>query len=208
MHMHWSWRSSTKAAQKLPNDHQQQIRDALGRLAILCRTEEIPKERVFLADETFCYIRPVSRFTWNLKNDKSVPVFGKEEKGGFTVMLGSTLAGNLLPIQILVEGKLHRALQKFLADLQEAWEEATSDEDVPYAMHREGGHMLAATGQKHWTTVETLKAWIRCVVWPAHVNSCRTRSEDPETCASIVHIDAYPVHKDSSFREWMSTRYS
>jgi hypothetical protein len=59
--LEWSWRAGTKAAQKLPEDHADLINDALLRIAYLSAKYNIPRCRVFMADETFLHYTPESK---------------------------------------------------------------------------------------------------------------------------------------------------
>lgn len=59
--MGWSWRCSTKAAQKLPDDADEQVARALQRIAALSMRHVIPANRVFMADETFMFYTPESK---------------------------------------------------------------------------------------------------------------------------------------------------
>jgi hypothetical protein len=57
----WSWRVGTKAAQKLPDNWEQLIDQALQRIAAMASLCNIPPERVFMADETFLFYQPESK---------------------------------------------------------------------------------------------------------------------------------------------------
>ena len=59
--MGWSWRCSTNAAQKLPPDAEDQVEQALQRIAALSMRYCIPPQRVFMADETFMFYTPESK---------------------------------------------------------------------------------------------------------------------------------------------------
>jgi hypothetical protein len=56
-----SWRASTKAAQKLPEDWESLIHRALQRIAAAAASHDIPSERVYMADETFMFYTPESK---------------------------------------------------------------------------------------------------------------------------------------------------
>lgn len=63
----WSWRKDTEAAQKLPDNFEQLIEDAFLHLAYLIARYNIPRQRVFMADETFLYYSPESRCVPNYR---------------------------------------------------------------------------------------------------------------------------------------------
>ena len=69
----YSWRVSTKAAQKLPDNWQELRDEALQRIAALTAKYNIPKERVFMADETFLFYSPESKCALQ-KHEHSVTI--------------------------------------------------------------------------------------------------------------------------------------
>ena len=44
-------------------------------------------------------------------------------------------------------------------------------------------------------------------MWGNHVAECVAVDKDPLLCKCIPHVDAYPVHISSEFREWMAKEY-
>ena len=59
--LHFSWRVGTKAAQKLPDNWEELVDEALQRIAAMTMKHNIPPARVFMADETFLFYRPESK---------------------------------------------------------------------------------------------------------------------------------------------------
>ena len=112
--LRWSWRASTAAAQGTPANADTLVGDMLQQIAYLCRVHCIPHERVFMADETFAHLTPDSRFTFAPENSKEVHVTGKEDKAGVTVMVTSSAAGTMLPMQAITKGQTQQALRKFI----------------------------------------------------------------------------------------------
>ena len=104
--MDWRFRKATGELQKVPDDWEQQRDTMLKRLAILCHVNEVPPERVIMADETFLRMRPHRGYTWTATGDNSISVRGMAEKAGVTVMIASDAAGNMLPMQVRVTCRL------------------------------------------------------------------------------------------------------
>jgi hypothetical protein len=57
----WTLRRRTKAAQKLPANWEDLRDDALMRIAIVAARKNISADRVYCADETFCFYLPAGR---------------------------------------------------------------------------------------------------------------------------------------------------
>jgi hypothetical protein len=112
----WTWRASTSSAQSTPADANQKIEDMLLRIAYLCRAHSIPSERLFMADETFAHLSPDSRFTFAPEGAKEVRVTGKDDKLGVTVMVTSSAAGKMLPMQAIASATTQQAHGKFNAN--------------------------------------------------------------------------------------------
>jgi hypothetical protein len=113
-YLRWSWRSSTSAAQSTPSNADQLTDEMLQRIAYLCRAHCIPPERTFMADETYAHLTPDSHFTFAPEGSKEVHMTGKEDKLGVTVMVTSTAAGAMLPMQAIAKGITQLALRKFV----------------------------------------------------------------------------------------------
>lgn len=112
-HLKWTWRASTSAAQSLPNDADTQIQEMLQRIAYLVVAYCIALERVFMVDETFAHMSPDSRFTYAPEGSKETNVVGKEHKLGVTVMVTSTVAGSMVPMQVIAKGATEKSLHNF-----------------------------------------------------------------------------------------------
>lgn len=170
----------------------------------------------------------VCRYTWDECGSKEVPTIGKEAKDGFTVMVGHTAAGEMLPFQLIAKGTTHACLNKFIehqpgfkvraggarkpnagpaAKARYTKIDGQLADNPPFFYDQETGHILCAGDKSHWTNASTLRLWIEQIVWPKHVADCEARGLDPLKAKSIVHIDAYPVHLSAEFREWIKRKY-
>ena len=155
---------------------------------------------------------------------------GKEDKGGFTVMFGSTadptVNDGLLPMLIITKSKTAQAISKILREdkagahfAAREGEKHTGSKTAwayppPFHRHTTDGHIITAGGHTHWMNPPALKLWITEIVWPAHVAACQRGAPgapgmplDPLVAHSVVHIDAYPVHIDKMFIAWLKKHY-
>ena len=61
-------------------------------------------------DQTGVHLVPSARWTYEKVNSDSVAVIGAEDKRQITVCLASSLDGELLPLQLIFQGKTDRSL--------------------------------------------------------------------------------------------------
>ena len=80
----------------------------VDRIADVVREFHIPPELVINLDETGVKIVPVSTWTLEKKGVTQVPIVGIEDKQQITAVLATTLDGQLLPPQLLYEGRTNR----------------------------------------------------------------------------------------------------
>jgi hypothetical protein len=81
------------------------------RVAYLIKAYSILPELVVNTDQTGIYLIPIGgAHTWALKGSKHVLVHGIEDKRQTTVSVSSTVAGGLLPFQVVFTGLIQRSL--------------------------------------------------------------------------------------------------
>ena len=92
------------------------------------------------ADQTGLCLIPTGNKMWTEKGTKQVDVFGKEEKRQFTLMVGTSAAGDILPFQSIHKGKTTGILQ-----------------GVQYRKEgKELGFCWVPGGQKHWSSFKSM----------------------------------------------------
>jgi hypothetical protein len=116
------------------------------------------------------------RRTYAEMGSREVAVSNSQAKHGCTCCITSNGAGVLEPMQIIVKGKTHASLSKFITHDQTEWKKIGCDhteleEDgarqlnlssAPSNTHSDG-HMLIAGNNTHWTNASILQEWIRKV---------------------------------------------
>ena len=100
--------TGTKAARKLPADFPLQKSNFLERISDVVGRHCIPGELIVNLDETGLKIVPVSSYTLADVGSKQVPIIGLEDKREITALLACSLHGNLLPPQLIYQGKSDR----------------------------------------------------------------------------------------------------
>ena len=78
--MRWSERRTTRAAQKLPTNHEEILHDAFLREAFVIHDHAIPAELRVNTDQTQTVYQQGTKTTWNQKGAKQVAVIGHDEK--------------------------------------------------------------------------------------------------------------------------------
>ncbi|KDQ16768.1 hypothetical protein BOTBODRAFT_82721, partial [Botryobasidium botryosum FD-172 SS1] len=104
-HLRWSFRRTTRAAQKVPANA-----DALGFelvmwLVSLIKDHDIPAPLIVNLDQTNCEYAPGTDLTWTTRGAKQVDAVGQGDKRAFTLTPIISMAGDLLPFQAVYSGK-------------------------------------------------------------------------------------------------------
>ncbi|KAJ7330319.1 hypothetical protein DFH08DRAFT_708927, partial [Mycena albidolilacea] len=101
----WSERRSTKAAQKLPANHEKILEEAFFHLAHTIRDYAVPAPLIVNTDQTQIVYQQGTGSTWTQRGSKQVAVVGQEEKRAFTLVPSISAGGKLLPMQAVFQGK-------------------------------------------------------------------------------------------------------
>lgn len=137
----WSWRSTTQAAQKLPDNWESLCVDLAHRLTWNIALHDVPPELVINADQTgVCYLGTGNK-TWDVTGSKQVAAVGKEEKRQFTLMVAITSAGQALPFQAIFKGGTELSLPSKHA--RKPCEDS--------------GFLFTSGGARHWSTLECMQ---------------------------------------------------
>ncbi|QRV79944.1 DDE superfamily endonuclease [Ceratobasidium sp. AG-Ba] len=175
----WSWRATTQAAQKLPDNWLQQCTDFACWLTWNITLNSVPPELVINADQTD--IQGLA---------KQIAAIGKGKKQQFTLMVAVASSGDILPFQAIFKGKTKNSL--------------------PSERTREDGKLVGFQftpgGEKHWSTLATMKEWVdECVV--PYANRKRQELGRLPTQKAILILDCWSVHKGEEFLTWMKASH-
>lgn len=192
--LNWVMRKPTKAARKIPVEAPELI--FILYLRISCSIRDAPITRPALIvnfDQTQVIYHLGGGLTYDVRGTKQVPVINHEEKRAFTLTVGVSLAGDLLPFHATFKGKSKQSLPKATAPKMN---EANAL-----------GFVFDFSGNdSYWRTMDCLKNYVSSIVVPYWT---RIKEENglPPDQECILQLDIWAVHRSAEFREWMSENY-
>lgn len=185
----WSERRATRAAQKLPPNHEQILSDSFLRQACIIRDHAIPAELRANTDQTQTVYQMGNKTTWNLRGVKQVSTVGMEEKRAFTLVPTITANGEILPMQAIFQGQT-----------------TASCPSLESAQYRDaitlGFKFEPSKTKTYWSTQATMKSLVNDIITP-HFDKKKRELGLPPTQCSLWTIDCWSVHKSEEFRTWM-----
>lgn len=193
----WSKRKGTQAGQKLPADAEDQMEACAFRLAIAITDHDIPATCVVNGDQTGNTFSQSGQSTYAETGTNQVTVVGKEDKRAFTIMVGISMSGDVLPFQVIYTGQTVTSLPKL--DEPGSVYKTANDEAKRLKFRFEPG------GKKHWSNMSTMKDYVTHIL-AAYFNTQRTRLGRPNQICIWV-IDCWSVHRSQEFRYWMRDNY-
>ena len=107
--MGWNERRATKAAQKLPANHEEILMNAFLREAYVVHDHAIPAALRVNTDQTQMVYQQGTQRTWNESGAKQVSTVGQEEKRAFTLVPSISASGVVLPMQAIFMGKTNQS---------------------------------------------------------------------------------------------------
>ena len=110
--------------------------------------EEICQEMIVNWDQTGINYVPVSSWTMEKEGPRRVELIGKEDKRQITVLFAGSMHGDLLPLQVIYQGKSARCLPTY--NFPENW-------SVIYTPN-------------HWSNEKTMEEYIKVVIIPYFEN--------------------------------------
>lgn len=195
----WSKRKGTQAGQKVPVDAPDQMRAHALRLAIDIRDYSIPASCCANSDQTGNnYSRP-GLSTYDPTGADQVTIVGKEDKRAFTIMVGISMSGEVLPFQIMYAGKTETSLPE-VDDPNSEFKDANSKA-------KRIGFRFEPTGipGNHWSNLATMKSYVRKVLSVYFDKQRALLNRKTQVC--LWTIDCWSVHRSQEFRDWMRGNY-
>jgi hypothetical protein len=191
--MGWSERRATKAAQKLPENHEQILKEAHLREAHCIRDYNVPAALRVNTDQTQMTYQHGTNRTWNESGVKQVATVGQEEKRAFTLVPSISASGVLLPMQAVFVGKTDASCPNAKAP---AYNEAM---ELNFKM------VPSKTGT-YWSTEATMESLVDETIAP-YFDKTKKDLGLSSTQHSIWKIDCWSVHKSAEFRAWMKKNH-
>ncbi|ELT87687.1 hypothetical protein CAPTEDRAFT_199284 [Capitella teleta] len=119
-------RKGTKASKKKPDDFPAIKGDFLDRFVHAAR--DIPPEMIVNFDQTGLSIVPTSSWTLAEKGAKQVEIVGLDDKRQITALLGCSLTGDLLPLQLIYTGKTDKCHPSYA--FPDDWQELLASNNI------------------------------------------------------------------------------
>lgn len=181
----WSLRKGTQAAQKLPEDWEDQCVRSFLRKAYSIKEEDIPIALYVNSDQTQILYAPGNQMTWNQTGSKQVAVVGIDEKRAFTLLVSVAADGTILPFQAIYQGKTKLSLPV-----------ATSPN---YADVIDAEFKLEPSGTKtYWSNQQTMRRFVDDILTP-YFERRKVEFSLPTEQKSLWQIDVWSVHRSDEF---------
>ncbi|KAI9057076.1 hypothetical protein FKP32DRAFT_1584394 [Trametes sanguinea] len=195
--MNWSSRKGTRAARKIPSNGADLCELTFLRLVFAIALHGIKPSMIINADQAGITLMPSGKQTYEVRGSKDVTVHAHEEKRQMTVVVASSLDGQILPFQSVWGGSTEASLPS---------------KDAPRRDEADRlGFKYAHGDTRHWSSKETTKKWIVEVLIPFLDEQIKNDPSLNEDSKSILLIDVWPVHiakkNPDDFLPWMHATY-
>jgi hypothetical protein len=138
-------------------------------------------------DQTGVHLVPSSNWTFEAVGSSSVAVIGAEDKRQITACIASSLSGELLPLQLIFQGKTARALP------------VRTPEAIASQIH-------LTFSDNHWSNQTTMQQYVEKIIVP-YSERCIERHRLASDAHVILVLDVWAVHKSEEFRRYIRTKH-
>ncbi|EJD35280.1 hypothetical protein AURDEDRAFT_26774, partial [Auricularia subglabra TFB-10046 SS5] len=189
----WTQRKATRAAQKTPANHAEVCLHSFLRQSVTIRDYVIHAALRANIDQTIVVLQDAGKLTYNPRGAKQVAVLGVDEKRAFTVLVGVTATGALLPFQVIMKGKSKVSIPRPDAPM---WQEAS---DL-------GFQFVWSNNDTHWSMQQTMRQYVDKILVP-HFARVKRDLGLPADQECLLQLDCWSVHRSDEFRSWIKTAY-
>ncbi|KLO09796.1 hypothetical protein SCHPADRAFT_788445, partial [Schizopora paradoxa] len=192
--LNWVMRKPTRAAKKVPQDAEDQIYRSFLRISLSFRDARIQHAALMINfDQTQIVYHLGSGFSYDVRGTKQVSVVNHEEKRAFTLTVGISLAGDLLPFHATFKGKSNQSLPKTTASKYDAAEDL-------------GFVFSYSNTDTYWATLDIVKLYISDIVVPYwDKKKAELGCKPSQEC--ILQMDVWSVHRSKDLRDWLRDTY-
>ena len=183
----WTWRVRTTTASKLPLDWRQQGIEAAKRVAFNMQVHKVHPSLIINMDQTGVHLAPVDSRTYEAFGSKEVKVIGTDDKRQITACVASSLDGDLLPLQLIFQGKTPACHPPLTDSARAAFVHLTHSPN-------------------HWSNQETMQEWISEVLIP-YADRRVAQHNLPFDSHIVLVLDVWAVHKSEEFRRFLRTHH-
>lgn len=173
--MEYNRRKGTKAARNKPENFDGIRSEFFKRISDSVKKHAIPPSMVINWDQTGINIVPVGEWTLAPQGSKQVQIFGLGDKRQITVLFSVTLDGQLLPPQLLYEGKTEQCHPQI---------KFPSDWDIWHTPN-------------HWSNESSMLRFIDKIIIP-YFENCRRELKLKKDQKGLVIFDVFNAHRTDS----------
>ena len=148
---------------------------------------QIHPSMVVNMDQTGVHLVSASSWTYEMVGSNDGAVVGAEDKRQITACVAASLRGDLLPLQLIFQGKTERSLPV------STYASAAARVDITHS-------------NNHWSTQETMQRWIVRVLLPHTERMIELHSLDANAHILLL-LDCWAVHKSAEFRGWLQQEH-
>ncbi|EIW85804.1 hypothetical protein CONPUDRAFT_47610, partial [Coniophora puteana RWD-64-598 SS2] len=189
----WVVRSSTRAAQKTPDNAEEQIFELFLRLVSWFR-DTVTRHPSLLVnfDQTQVVMADTTANTFDVEGSRQISVLGKEEKRAFTAVVGVSASGDVLPTQFIFKGATERSIPSPNA---RGRGEASSL-----------GFVYSWNHLNYWSNLSTMEQYFANIIVPYFTNQ-KLLLGYPDNQECVVLLDCWSVHRSLAFRSLIRRRW-
>src|SRR5690606_22792260 len=153
-------------------------------LALSC---QVHPSLVINMNQTGVHLVPSAGWTVTYEriNSAAMAVLGAEDKRQITVCLASSLDGELLPLQLIFQGKTDRSLPAATAYSLSSRADITCSEN-------------------HWSSQQTMQRYIEKVILPYSERAIQRHTLHSDAEITLV-LDGWSEHRSEEFRRYLRT---
>jgi len=130
---------------------------------------------------------PAASWTYERVGSSAIAIVGAEDKRQITACVAASLRGDLLPLQLIFDGKTPRSLPRASTASVAARIDITHSDN-------------------HWSSQETMQRYIEQIIMP-HTERSIALYELRSDAHVVLLLDAWAVHKSAQFRAWMAQHH-
>ncbi|KAA1479593.1 hypothetical protein DENSPDRAFT_789377 [Dentipellis sp. KUC8613] len=176
-HLWWVPRASTRAAQKVPADADEQLWRLFCRLALTIRDTGIRHPSLVVnLDQTQVIVGASDARTFEVEGSKQVSVVNKEEKRAWTAVVAVAASGDVLPTQIIMKGGTQKSLP--------------STGSPGYSEALDLGFIFSCNLKNYWSSLPLMEEYFAEIVVPFFLKQ-KERLGYPEEQDCIVMLDCH-----------------
>ena len=177
-------RKGTKAAKKVPVDAPEQIHKYLNRIHYTMKKYNIPPSMFVTFDESSSSLVPASDWTLEEQGAAQVPIVGLDDKRNVTLGLCFSGSKELLPTQIIYEGKT----------------------SLCHAQYHFPDHLRPTHSESHWSTEKTIIEEIEDIIHP-YMQQKREALRLPPTQYGLLSWDVFKAHCTQAVLDLLEARF-